>query len=295
MRADASAFLKASAPSYRMTVGLNSRGLNRYFLLTPPRLSEQLGRRSEIGLRRTRNAGGRIYPTASSPRSQRLSNAVPSRRPTKGGSRVPDSATAFRVIRPYVNQQLTRICQTRRHSNQEVMMAISKDDVFAACRELEAQGEKPTNRKVAARLGAGGSENICKLLRQYHEEKAQYEPAPECVRAMLLEAADRYWEQALSEAAKRHEGERQELLRNARDAQSDADYVSGKLEQAHARIAEVTGERDRALASSRSVQDKAKGLRNELAHLKEQLASETSRANTLERLLEYERKARRSR
>ena len=98
-----------------------------------------------------------------------------------------------------------------------LQLSLSKHDVYAACRELEASGEPITNAAVRDILGRGSLTTITPMVRSFRAERRQASDMPDELSAVAADLARRFWLVAKSEAAATFETERVQAA-DAREA-----------------------------------------------------------------------------
>lgn len=165
-------------------------------------------------------------------------------------------------------------------------MAVTKDEVARAVAELEADGINVSTKNVRNHIGTGSFTTIQTFLAELEEERHALIPAPDFVRAALIDTADLIWTRAVEQAARTHDAERQALQAQVRKATSDVHERNeeiARLEKAQAAHDKVTAESQEKLAGYRR---KCEEQLREFSTIAAQLKSAEDRAAMLERLLD---------
>lgn len=106
---------------------------------------------------------------------------------------------------------------------------ITKEEVFAACEALLANGQNPSVTRLRHFVGRGSYSTFARLRQEWEEERAKAQPAPESPAPppTLLQAAERIateaWLQARAEAEER-------LAEDRRRLEADREKWFGELE-----------------------------------------------------------------
>ena len=146
---------------------------------------------------------------------------------------------------------------------------VTDELVFGVAERLTAAGAKVSNRSIWSEIGGGSMTTIAAALRRWRErqalkaeEPAQRMPLPEPVGEAMRDAVDRLWMAAQLETQKEIE----------------------RLTQAmNERLAEVTAERDEALAELQATVEELQTAKARGDTLQERVVGATDRAATAER------------
>ena len=165
-------------------------------------------------------------------------------------------------------------------------MTITKDDVAQAVAELEADGISVSTKSVRKYIGTGSFTTIQTFLAELEEERHALIPAPDFVRAALIDTADLVWTRAVEQAARTHDAERHAFQTKADKAASDArerDEEIARLEEAQVAHEQVL---DECQAKRERYRQKCQEQQRELSAVAARLSSAEDRAAMLERLLD---------
>lgn len=141
-------------------------------------------------------------------------------------------------------------------------MAITREAVWNAADELDAEGVKPTLNAVRKKLGAGSFTTISDAMTEWKEKQRQkaqptVEPLPPEVAALVTSIAGELWsaaraaaDRALAGERERMETEHDELREQAEEAAQLADALTEEMESLRAQLVTVRADlanRDQAL------------------------------------------------
>ena len=141
-------------------------------------------------------------------------------------------------------------------------MAITREQIFAAADDLDANGQSPTLGAVRKAVGGGSFTTISEAMTDWKARKAAREapasePLPNAVAKRLEAAALDLWASAVEAATGRLQGERERMDEERRDLLSSRDeaaelsnQLAGELEVSKARILELEGAEQTARASA---------------------------------------------
>lgn len=161
------------------------------------------------------------------------------------------------------------------------MQKTTREEVFAAASELEASGEKVSQRTVRAHMGGGSYATIGPILKEWQEKregtaKAAEIVMPEVVAERFSTACKSLWNEAVAEAQKGVETERQSLAAEqarAKEAVTEAEAIVADLESEAAERDAVIETQKADLAASRQEAEaaakRAAEAENEVSRLTE--------------------------
>jgi chromosome segregation ATPase len=169
-------------------------------------------------------------------------------------------------------------------------MAITKDQVFQAANDLNANGQNPTLAAVRKALGSGSYSTISEFMTEWRESQnalpeSIQEPTPPAILEKTTELAANIWSTAMIISNTRLATERETMciaenqLRNQlKDAIATADELTAEIDQLQTQItamktAEATAHAQLAAANERAVIAEARTdeLRRELDYAHSQL------------------------
>jgi hypothetical protein len=165
----------------------------------------------------------------------------------------------------------------------EMIMALTRDQIFAVAERLDATGVNPTLSKMRKELGSGSFTTLSEAMAEWRARKEVkaapvVEPIPEPVVTRLSELGTAIWAAASELAEKRLAAEREALKtarsdieREKQDALELADQVTAELDKLQRHVASLES------SAAKKQQDLA-DLRDQLSLAKERAAIAEARA-----------------
>ena len=154
-----------------------------------------------------------------------------------------------------------------------------KNEIEAAIRELEAEGEKITIDAVRKKAGGGSYSTINPILREWRENKSGHLVAPPEIQRLLSEIGDQIWTEAEKVAGRKFAGHKVELEKKIEDLRSEAEEKDAeivRLEEESAKLIDKIADLETELNSRPTQADIEKidmVYKTEVSSLKETIAT----------------------
>ncbi len=171
-------------------------------------------------------------------------------------------------------------------------MAISKEQVWAAADELDANGQKPTLAAVRKAIGGVGSfTTISEMMAEWRQAKASKmppfrEPTPQALVEKLTELGGDVWSIALEVANGRFASDRDAMEIERQDMDVARQEVSELADQLTIELDEAKSLLESTRNNESSIREEVGLLRIELSSMKERAAIAEARAEELRKATE---------
>lgn len=178
------------------------------------------------------------------------------------------------------------------------MAAVTKERIFAAADQLDAEGKNPTLAAVRQVLGAGSFTTISEGLNEWKAQRAAKakpatEPAPELLTAHLADFGANIWALALEAAGARFAADREALEATKAQLEAEraeavelADEVTAELEAMKAQLVTLTAAEQEARKAAADALAQVAGITERAATAETRAAELDKRAGDLNAELE---------